>query len=321
MIPAVPLVHRKYEALRNRLPADHMQYSTIDDFCRRYHSGYQGEQSLGYYIDLLADLDIHWLKRLRLKYQHYFQIDLLCVTPSFLLLIESKNITGSIYFDPYAKQLLRQIDDQQKLFSDPLLQVGLQAKQLRQFLSHTDFPSLPIHTISAFTNRNGHLLLQDYKDRDRILTSQELPFYVENLVAKHNVPKLTSSQCAQLTRYLESHHQEADIDILKKHAILWEEIKKGVPCPACSRYRMARIRHRWECPHCNHRSHDAHIPVLTELALLAGNRITNKLAREFLMMESRHAAAKLLIRAGFERVGTGKGAYYILPESEVARKS
>ncbi|MDX8044583.1 hypothetical protein SH601_01160 [Gracilibacillus sp. S3-1-1] len=85
---------------------------------------------------------------------------------------------------------------------------------------------------------------------------------------------------------------------------------KGVPCPACKKYAMNRVRLRWQCPFCHERSSDDHLPALFYLALLSENRITNKSAREFLGTDSPEVIKKLLQRAPVIRKGNNKGAYY-----------
>ncbi|WP_240469427.1 hypothetical protein [Gracilibacillus thailandensis] len=47
-----------------------------------------------------------------------------------------------------------------------------------------------------------------------------------------------------------------------------------------------------------------------DLALLAENRITNKLAREFFGTDSSEVIKKLFQRAPLVRKGNNKGAYY-----------
>ncbi|WP_205600724.1 nuclease-related domain-containing protein [Gracilibacillus sp. YIM 98692] len=321
MIPVIPLIYQKYAALCNRLLEHHASFSVIDDYYHRYASGFQGEKSLDYYLEIVQDPYANWLKGLRLQYRHHFQIDRLYITPAFMLLMEAKNITGTIYFDPHSRQLYRKIENKEKVFSDPLLQVDLQAKQLRQVLTSANLPLMPMYTISVFTNPNAKLLLKDYQDRNRILTKQEIPFYIELLMANHQTPQLSIDQWQSVMQYLIDHHEEADIDILKKFQILWQDLLKGVRCPACSRLYMNRVRLSWQCPYCEHRSRDAHIPALIELALLSNNLISNKLAREFLMVDSADAVNKMLVRAGLHKIGANKNARYQFELSRLTDKS
>ncbi len=102
-----------------------------------------------------------------------------------------------------------------------------------------------------------------------------------------------------LSGFLESHHQSAVINILEKYEVLWEDLIKGVRCPSCNQYAMKRNRMRWECPHCGTRSQKAHLRALYELALLMDNRITNRMAREFLSLDSTNAMQKIFAKGRY----------------------
>ncbi|WP_430735814.1 nuclease-related domain-containing protein [Gracilibacillus dipsosauri] len=214
-------------------------------------AGRYGENSLDYYFDLCSIEGKKVIKDLRIVGKTAFQIDRLLLTPSFLCLLEVKNITGTIYFDQDAHQLYGETEDKNDIFPDPLLQVDLQKAQLRRFLLEYSIDIPPIFTASVFVHPNARLLLQDYSERSRILTGIALPSYLEKLAKKYP-PVITSHQVELLSRFLESHHQSAVINILEKYEVLWEDLIKGVRCPSCNQYAMKRNRMRWECPHVEH---------------------------------------------------------------------
>ncbi|WP_208587434.1 nuclease-related domain-containing protein [Gracilibacillus suaedae] len=309
MIPITSLKLLKHKALLDRLPKDHPQYRYIYDKWRQFESGQVGEANLEYYLKRAYLDSPQFLNGLRFEHQSAFQIDWLLLDLGYRIILEIKNYTAPIYFDPHSRQLIRTKAGEKEVFPDPLLQVDLQYAQLRRFLDEHNIEQLPTFTAAVFVNRNAILELQDYPNRHRILTAQALPSFLEKIARKHPA-KISPSRNQEIVSFLRNHHQEAHFPVLDRYGIKWSDLIKGVPCPACTRFAMNRIRQRWQCPFCNERSSDAHLPVLFDLALLSENRITNKLAREFLGTASPEVIKKLFQRAPLIRKGNNKGAYY-----------
>ncbi|SFM24099.1 Nuclease-related domain-containing protein [Gracilibacillus orientalis] len=313
MIPDTSLKLLKHKVLVERLPEHHPQYSHIYQKWRQFESGQAGEANLEYYLQQ-ANLDSpQFLNGLRIEHKSAFQIDWILFDLGYRVILEIKNYTAPIYFDPHSRQLIRTKAGEKEGFPDPLLQVDLQHAQLRRFLDEHNIEQLPTFTIAVFVNRKAILHLQDYPERRRILTAQAIPSFLEKIARKHPA-KISSAQNQEIVSFLRDHHQEAHFPILERFGIEWRDIIKGVPCPRCGRFAMNRIRLRWQCPHCDERSTDAHLHTLFELALLSENRITKRMAREFLGELSPDAARKIMQRAGFVKVGTSKGAYYRHPD-------
>ncbi|WP_018933331.1 nuclease-related domain-containing protein [Gracilibacillus lacisalsi] len=308
-----------YQALLERLNPRHPQYADIHSQFRKYQSGLFGEDSLDYYFRVSGLHGKQLIKGLRLKHHDYFQMDRILVSLKYILIIEVKNMSGIIHFDSHSHQLHRYKEEQIDIFPDPILQVQLQKIQLMQYLHHFPHPIPPIHTVCVFTNSNGKLEIVNYPHKDRILTSQALPLYIQKM-DQHYVNSISSNQQEDLVNYLKSGHVEDQINLMEKHGLSWNDLKKGVPCITCGRFAMKRERYRWQCPHCDKRSDDAHLRPLFHLALLSGNKVTNRLARDFLLVQSADAIRKMLVRAGFERRGANKNGYYSLDFRKVTDK-
>ncbi|MFD2656946.1 nuclease-related domain-containing protein [Gracilibacillus thailandensis] len=256
MIPKTSLKLLKHKALLDRLPQDHPQYRYIYDKWRQFESGQAGEANLEYYLKQ-AHLDSpQFLNGLRIEHQSAFQLDWLLFDLDYRVILEIKNYTAPIYFDPYSRQLIRTKAGEKEVFPDPLLQVDLQHAQLRRYLDKHNIEQLPTFTAAVFVNRHAILQLQDYPDRHRILTAQALPSFLEKIARKHPA-KISPSKNQEIVSFLHDHHQEAHFPILDRYGIKWSDLIKGVPCPACTKFAMNRIRLRWQCPFCNERSSDA----------------------------------------------------------------
>lgn len=127
----IPLSIRKLEALIRRLPPYHPKLPFISEELNKKMAGYKGESSLDFYLGFLDPKQYFIFHDLRLKDDsRFFQIDTLIVTKSYLLIIEVKNIAGTIHFDPLFNQLIRIKEGKEMAFPDPLLQVKRHELQL-----------------------------------------------------------------------------------------------------------------------------------------------------------------------------------------------
>lgn len=90
----------RMEALSRRLILNHKHKQVVDHLARSLRAGYNGEKSLDFTLGFLPKDQFHILHNVRIKDEHgYFQIDTLIASPHFALIIEVKNIYGSIIFD------------------------------------------------------------------------------------------------------------------------------------------------------------------------------------------------------------------------------
>ncbi|QOR66058.1 NERD domain-containing protein [Cytobacillus suaedae] len=116
----------KLEALLRRLSKIHPKRQLVEKDYAIKSAGYRGEQSLDYFLSFLPEKNYMIFHNLRLKCNdNYFQIDILLVSPRFILIIETKNISGTLEFDHLNKQLIRTINDSINVYPDPVQQVKI----------------------------------------------------------------------------------------------------------------------------------------------------------------------------------------------------
>ncbi|WP_053071310.1 nuclease-related domain-containing protein [Cytobacillus firmus] len=81
-----PLQLHQLEALLNRIPDNHSKRRFIEEDYAKQKAGYKGERSLEYHLSYLPKKDYYIFHDLRLYAgKHYFQIDILILTPFFHL--------------------------------------------------------------------------------------------------------------------------------------------------------------------------------------------------------------------------------------------
>ncbi|QHA93331.1 nuclease-related domain-containing protein [Bacillus sp. N1-1] len=305
----------KLSLLLNRLPSYHSRIEEVKEQIAMYQAGLSGEKSLNFPLSFLDDKRFSIYHDLRLfDGAHYFQIDTLVVTQCYLLILEVKNISGTLMFDPTFNQLIRISDTKEEAFPNPLTQVERQCSQLRALLQKMNIPEVPIETLIVVANRRAVLKATEEVQfiSSKVIRGEYLPTKVKLLDKRYGDERLTVKEVRKLGRILVKLHEPIDRDVLKRFSITPDELLVGVVCPACARLAMQRLHGRWFCESCGTYSRNAHLRALQEYALLVSREITNQKARRFLKMDSGDAATRLLRSLNLESTGSTKGRRYKL---------
>lgn len=144
---------QKLQALLRRLPLNHIIRTKIEEEYAKSMAGYRGEKSVDYHLRPLFNKDFLVLHDIRLlRNEQYFQMDIVILTRRYILILEVKNMSGTLCFDQTFKQLIRTINGREESFPDPIIQVRRQQKNLQKWLSDHKFPELPIHSFIVISN-------------------------------------------------------------------------------------------------------------------------------------------------------------------------
>lgn len=137
-----------------RLPSEHPKRKKIEQDLTKYKVGYQGEKSIDYHISFFNKdnyLIIHDVRLLDYD-NRYFQIDTIILSKKMILILEVKNIAGTLYFDNTFNQLIRTIDGKEEAFTNPVVQVERQKFQLHSWLLQNKYEKLPIIPLVVLSN-------------------------------------------------------------------------------------------------------------------------------------------------------------------------
>ncbi|MBB6453980.1 ribosomal protein L37AE/L43A [Salirhabdus euzebyi] len=309
-----PIKLHKLDALRRRLPKTHPKQSLIEEELAKNKAGYQGEQSLDYYLSFLPS-NYHILHDVRLQNQgHYFQMDTIIATPSFILILEIKNFAGTIYFDHIFNQLIRTIEGVEERFPDPLLQVNRQRNQLMKWLLANNYPAIPIETAVVISNPNTIIKASTNNPQftSKIVHSEYLYHRVIEIKNNHKRDILTDKAIDKLSTSLTNAHVPSNPNIMQTLKIEEVELLKGVHCPSCLFIPMKRGGRKWICPSCKYTSNDAHMDTIKDYQLLLRPTITNKQLREFLSLSSVTTASSIIKSLNLDYYGENRGRTYKL---------
>ena len=310
-----PIYLHKLSVLMTRLSPQHPRYEDVKEQRAMQQAGHLGERSLDFPLSFLEEKRFMVYHDLRLSDGiHHFQIDTLVLSQHYLLILEVKNISGILTFDPTFNQMIRFSETREEAFPNPLTQVERQRSQLKSLLDKLKIPVLPIETLIVVSNQRT--VLKATHDinavSSKVIRSEYLPTKVMSLDKHHPGECLTMKEVRKLGRSLVKLHEPMNRDVLKRFSISPSELLVGVACPECSRLAMRRLHGRWYCERCGISSKDAHLQALQDYALLVSREITNQELRRFLRMASEDAATRLLRSLNLESTGENKARRYKL---------
>ncbi|MCC3356067.1 NERD domain-containing protein [Bacillus sp. REN16] len=316
----IPRRVRKLKALIKRLVETYPRYQEISDEYGRRMAGYRGEQSLQYYLTFLIEknyLIFHNLRLPDISGKHYFEIDILLISPTFILIIDAKHYRGELYFDGKFDQLIQTYKDTRKSYQCPVAQITRHQQQLNRILKTFKIPTIPIETLVIFTNPNTIIdASTNFKHYQKVIKSPSFIQKIELYEKRNNQDVFDKKQIQKLSKLLLKHHTPHDEDILKHFGITPASLIKGVFCPKCGRLPMVRSERLWHCPACKLSSNSAYHDAIEDYALLIGNTITNQQLREFLNLKSRTAAKNILKSLNLKYDGDQRHRVYHLPPNE-----
>lgn len=307
-----------YEALLRRLIKNHQKRQEIHEELAKGYAGYKGELSLDYYFNLLPTNDYYFLHNLRLPNTNgltFFQIDILMLTPFFLLIIEVKNISGTLTFDPTFDQLIWTTPEKEIALPDPVRQANNQRYQLKELLKSKKLPPLPIETIVTLTNSKTIIkILTDNEDYiQRIIRSPKLISKIESFKKRYTKEWISTKEMSKIANILIKHHTPATPDLLEQYSLEKRDIIKGVYCDKCSSLKMKYHWGEWICENCSFKNKEGHIHALQDFGLLFQKTITNHQCKEFLHLPNSDSAYYLLRTMDLKHTGAFKNRKYYLP--------
>lgn len=319
----IPLTILKYEALLRRLPTSHVQRALIKEQLSKCWKGYVGEQSIDYFLSDLPKNQYFIFHDLRLPAgeNKYAQFDTIILSKSYILIIEVKNINGTLLFDQTFHQLIRIKDGLEEAFPDPILQLKRHQKIITSLLQEQNIPQIPVETLVVITNHSTVIkAASNSKEiQQKVIRPTNLLHKIERFSAKHQQERLSPKDIRKLSRYFTKYHTPLHQDVLSLFNIKKSEILTGVHCPRCLKLPLQKqkSRNKWYCANCDKTYHDAHLHALKDYALLFHHSITNEECRKFLHLPSIQASYRLLQSLNLKQSGITKNRRYHLSFEEL----
>jgi len=309
----------QYQALLERLPQTHPQRNKVESDFAKLLAGYRGEKNLRYHLSFLPDDEYHIFFDLHLSTNNLeFQIDCLLLSPHLSLIIESKNIAGTLFFDARSEQCVRVYNGKEEGFPNPILQATRHRILLQKWLKQHKFPPLPIESFVsiAFPTTIIKSVNDDTSIYEKVIPAESAIHKIESLKQPYSNEFIKSNQLKFLSKMLLEKHSPTEFHILERLEINNKDILKGVKCPTCTNSIMLRNYGTWFCPRCLLHSKTAHEQTLLDFFLLLGPTLTNKQFRDFTLLSDRNTAAYLLSKSTLTRIQRGNKYLYQPPSND-----
>ncbi|QOY37145.1 NERD domain-containing protein [Anaerobacillus isosaccharinicus] len=311
-----PLKVISLEAILGRLPLNYQNRPYIEDELGKAMAGWRGEQAIDFHLSFLPKEQTMILHDLRLEdnENRFFQIDTVLLSSKFHLILEVKNMAGTLYFNNDPQQLVQKLNNEEKAYQCPILLVERQRLQLQTFLKKFQIPEVPILTLVVISHANSVIKFAPnfYKAKQCVIHAAAIPDKISGIKAPFKNEILSQKELKKAARILVKNHQPLNKDYLEHFNIPKSDILPGVHCPKCRNLPMERKRGYWLCPSCQHSSKNAHIAAIYDYSLLINSKITNQAIREFLHLQSIFATTKLLNSLNLKKEGQFKGRSYFL---------
>ncbi len=314
-----PIFIEKLEALLRRTPPGHRMYPHIQDSYGRHLAGFKGEESLDYPLSFLPAKRYFIYHGLRLQGENYpFQIDTLLISRCFLMILEVKNLSGTLFFDHHFHQLIRSKDGTEEGFPDPLLQVKRQEMQLKDWLAAEKFPDIPILSLIIISNPCSVIRTspENQQISKKVIHGNFLPEKIKQHETAFKDVKWTEKDVKRSIRRLKKKESAVDEMILERFEMKKEELIRGVQCSECSVVPMTRIYGNWSCMSCGCTCKSAHVSAIKDYTLLVSAVFRNRDITSFLNIKDPALTTRLIRSSGLHSVGRSKGAVYTFPIDE-----
>ncbi|WP_064094350.1 nuclease-related domain-containing protein [Rossellomorea aquimaris] len=311
----VPLRILQSEALLRRLSPEHPLIPIIQEDLRKRRAGFRGEQDVDRHLELLADEDFTIFHDVRLLFgNHYFQMDTLILTSYFAVILEVKNIFGTLEFDLGLKQLIRKANGKGEGFLDPITQVKKQEYIFRKWLLENKINQLPIKSFVVISNPTTILKVQNNEELRKYVTHLHNLYQILLEYKQHHQSlKLEVKDLRRLSKKIIKSNTPVTSNSLEYYNLKKEDIQTGVICPECGTSPMMRKCGVWICSYCRATSKSAHVQALSDFFILLKPTITNQEAKTFLHLSSRDQTYTILKKSNFSSTDSTKNREYFLP--------
>ncbi|WP_215032162.1 NERD domain-containing protein [Bacillus sp. ISL-37] len=303
-----------YEALMERIVPNHPKILLIEQDYKAWRAGYKGELQTDYRLSFLPEKGYHIFRDIRLLDEKWhFQIDTLILTLHYILLIETKNYAGTLFFDKDSEQIIQTKDGQEKSYDNPINQVRMQAWHLKRWLQSYKFFVPPIYQLVAISNPSTIIKVSDRSLNNLIVKGDVLLSRVPQIDGYNSNTVFTEKETRKISKLLVKRHTPHHPDIMKQYSLTLDDLQKGIQCPSCFTYGMYREKWIWRCPVCGHKSKTAHYKTVKEIYLLMQQTMKSQTFRELCTGISSKTASDLLFSMNLPHTGTKKGRIYHIP--------
>jgi len=294
-------------AAQNRLTNTHPTVSILSSKQSIIEAGIGGEQQVAEVLQRYTfPFKNNTFHDLSLSSDTYFQIDHLLKTPHYGVVLETKNLAGSLEFRDNPPQLIQKREDGQiKYYESPVVQLERNMELMSAWLSQRNI-DLPLYgaIVLAYPKQHVEIPPADTK----ILFPNLIPPFIKGL-PQQGKGLNTSTFNWLSSELLRSHQTYIPKPVCESYQIPIGDIQPGVRCESCGKLGMIKVPRTWHCQFCKVNNQLAHRGALVEWFLVVKRTITNRECRWFLGVDI-HTAKRILLSMDLIPCGTYRDRSY-----------
>lgn len=301
------------ERLLYRLPENHPQRQFLQVELYRTAAGKRGEDRLERkLIEFNPEGNHRFLRNVCLSIGEWkIQMDGLLLTERGVIIVESKNISGQLYFDDKTGEFSRtDLEGTRTVMEDPTIQLNKHIRFLRKFFIQHKI-NLPIDGLVVFTSKQCEFITKPATHH--VCKTYQLIDYVFNIL--QTFPRLTTRQnLSKIDKLLQkSHTPYKRHPLCQQYFIDENDLQTGILCVNCKKHSMMR-KHKsgWVCGRCETIEPLAFQSAIQEYFSLIDTQLNNRKLRKFCNLESPYTTSRLLAEFDFEVSGALKNRTYEL---------
>ncbi|WP_180955174.1 nuclease-related domain-containing protein [Peribacillus deserti] len=232
--------------------------------------------------------------RLPWKKEFSYQIDTL-ISQHYALILEIKNIAGTLFFDRPINQLIRIINEKEEGFPDPILQAKRHKLQLSKWLEENGFKRLPVEYLIIISNPSTIIKNASTTPYvNKISHSADLINKISDFEKVYRPILLQPKEIKKLNKLLLRADSTEGSDILPLYSLVPSDLLTGAQCRYCSHLPLIRSHGTWICTKCNIKDKEAHLQGLEDFMLLFQKKLSSSDLCRFLHLSSRHTALRII---------------------------
>lgn len=305
------------ERLLYRLPEHHPQRQFLQVELRRSAAGKRGEERLERkMVEFSLEEDHRFLRNICLSLGEWkVQMDGLLLTERGAIIIESKNISGKLYFDNQTGEFVRTDEAGiRTVMEDPTSQLNKNIRFLTKFFKLHKI-QLPIKGLVVFTSKQCEFITKPH--HNAMCKTYQLIDYLFNIL--HDFPDMdTRPNLSKIDKLLQKHQTPYKrLPLCQLYFIETTELRTGIYCAACKSHRIIR-KHRcgWICELCQTVDPLAFEKTVQEYFSLVHTQLNNQRLRRFCNLASPYTASRLLSVFDFETTGALRNRTYQLKKKD-----
>ncbi|MGE7918111.1 nuclease-related domain-containing protein [Viridibacillus sp. NPDC093762] len=240
------------------------------------------------------------------------QIDSVLLTQSYILLIEIKNMRGTLHFQEQPYQLIQELEGQSKAYHCPQMQLLRASDTFERWLKTMKFQQLPIY--KTIIMPNSRTVIKTTPTTVPLIMSKEIALFIQKL---NELPVvINEAQLEALIHLIKVNNKPyKHRPLCEKYNISIEQIKKGVICN-CGTSGIRISERTWHCPKCQVAIPNAIEHTLYDWFSICAEEITIKESIDFLSCNSRSLISRVLNNSNYIAYGKTRSRRFKINNKE-----